>query len=98
VYGLGEKSLSRINNMEPNQSIVDRVIQMAWEDRTTFDAIQSQFGLNESAVIKLMRTSMKASSFKMWRARVTGRKSKHLALRHPDISRFTSGDQKNRDF
>lgn len=81
-----------------DQSIIDRVIQMAWEDRTTFDAIHRQFGLNESAVIKLMRTAMKTSSFKMWRARVCGRKTKHQALRNSDIKRFVSSDQKNRDF
>jgi uncharacterized protein (TIGR03643 family) len=84
--------------MQLDQSIIDRVIQMAWEDRTTFDAIESQFGLNESAVIKLMRTSMKKSSFKMWRERVTGRKTKHLALRSGEVLRFKSSDQKNRDF
>ena len=81
-----------------DQSIIDRVTQMAWEDRTTFDAIHRQFGLNESAVIKLMRSTMKTSSFKMWRARVSGRKTKHQALRNSDIKRFVSSDQKNRDF
>jgi uncharacterized protein (TIGR03643 family) len=81
-----------------DQATIDRVIQMAWEDRTTFDAIQRQFGLNESAVIQLMRKSMKASSFKMWRSRVTGRKTKHQALRSTDVMRFKSRDQKNRDF
>nr|WP_315475763.1 TIGR03643 family protein [uncultured Undibacterium sp.] len=80
------------------QVIVDRVIQMAWEDRTTFDAIQRQFGLDESTVIRLMRSAMKASSFKMWRARVTGRKTKHQALRGAEVMRFKSSDQKNRDF
>ncbi|MFZ6801199.1 TIGR03643 family protein [Undibacterium sp. Di24W] len=81
-----------------DQAIVDRVIQMAWEDRTTFNAIQRQFGLDESAVIRLMRRAMKASSFRMWRARVTGRKTKHQALRGSKVSRFKSSDQKNRDF
>lgn len=71
---------------------------MAWEDRTTFDAIQQQFGFNESAVIRLMRSNMKASSFRMWRARVSGRKTKHLGLRSSKMMRFTSKDQKNRDF
>ncbi|MBC3872209.1 TIGR03643 family protein [Undibacterium flavidum] len=80
------------------QAIIDRVIQMAWEDRTTFDAIQRQFGLNESAVIRLMRSAMKTSSFKTWRARVTGRKTKHQALRDTQVTRFKSSDQKNRDF
>ena len=83
---------------EIDQATIDRVIQMAWEDRTTFDAIQRQFGLDESAVIRLMRQSMKPSSFKMWRARVSGRKTKHQALRDSEVTRFSSSDQKNRDF
>lgn len=64
-----------------------RIIEMAWEDRTPFEAIELLFGLNESAVIKLMRTELKASSFKLWRARVTCRKTKHLKLRNPEIDR-----------
>ena len=60
---------------------------MAWEDRTPFEAIKSQFGLNESAVIALMRHEMKRSSFKMWRERMTARTTKHAALRDPDVSR-----------
>jgi uncharacterized protein (TIGR03643 family) len=59
----------------------DRVIEMAWEDRTTFDAILLQFGLKEQEVINLMRAEMKPSSFKMWRERVQGRKTKHEKLR-----------------
>jgi uncharacterized protein (TIGR03643 family) len=81
-----------------DQATIDRVIQMAWEDRTSFDVIQRQFGLDESAVIRLMRSTMKASSFKMWRTRVTGRKTKHQALRGAEVKRFKSSDQKNRDF
>lgn len=73
---------------------IDRVIQMAWEDRTSFDAIQAQFGLNESEVIKLMRSQLKRSSFEMWRKRVTGRKTKHAAQRPVDVTRFKSSDQK----
>lgn len=64
-----------------------RIIEMAWEDRTPFEAIEQLFGLNETAVIKLMRRQLKASSFRLWRARVTGRKTKHLKLRNPEISR-----------
>ena len=56
---------------------IDRIVEMAWEDRTPFDAIEVQFGINESQVIQLMRKNMKESSFKMWRARVQGRKTKH---------------------
>ena len=67
---------------------IDRIIQMAWEDRTTFDAIEMQFGLNQQALIALMRQEMKASSFRMWRQRTHGRSSKHAALRSEDITRF----------
>lgn len=66
----------------------DRIIEMAWEDRTTFDAILQQFGLKEQEVIDLMRTEMKPSSFKMWRARVQGRKTKHEKLRDFKEGRF----------
>ena len=58
---------------------LDRIIEMAWEDRTTFETIEYQFGIAEQEVIELMRQSMKSSSFKMWRKRVTGRKTKHGA-------------------
>jgi uncharacterized protein (TIGR03643 family) len=60
-----------------------RIVEMAWEDRTPFEAIEAQFGINESAVVALMRSHMKASSFKMWRTRMNGRSTKHAALR-PD--------------
>ena len=66
---------------------LSRIIEMAWEDRTPFEAIQREFGLDESAVIRLMRQNMKPSSFKLWRERVTGRKTKHLQLRSPDVIR-----------
>ncbi|WP_372627319.1 TIGR03643 family protein [Arsukibacterium sp.] len=66
---------------------VSRVIEMAWEDRTPFEAIEQLYGLNEPAVIKLMRRELKAGSFRLWRARVSGRKTKHLKLRHPEINR-----------
>tara|TARA_A200000113_G_scaffold173569_1_gene158650 strand:+ start:42 stop:326 length:285 start_codon:yes stop_codon:yes gene_type:complete len=73
---------------------IDRVIEMAWEDRTPFDAILLQFGLKEEAVIKLMRSEMKSSSFKMWRARVQGRKTKHLKQRDNTVDRFKCSRQK----
>lgn len=69
---------------EENES---RVIEMAWEDRTPFEAIELQFGLNESAVIQFMRSHLKSNSFKLWRKRMSGRSTKHLKLRSPDISR-----------
>ncbi len=73
---------------------IDRIIQMAWEDRTAFDTIQTQFGLTPGDVIKLMRTEMKPSSFRLWRARTAGRKTKHLALRDSQVNRFRCPDQK----
>ena len=56
---------------------IDRIIEMAWEDRTPFDAIKAQFNISEGEVIRLMRQEMKRSSFELWRRRVTGRKTKH---------------------
>ena len=73
---------------------IDRIIEMAWEDRTTFEAIEIQFGLNQQDVIKLMRKEMKPSSFKMWRERTKGRNTKHEALRGDDIDRFKCSRQK----
>lgn len=64
-----------------------RIIEMAWEDRTPFEAIHHQFGLNESQVIRLMRSCLKPGSFRLWRKRVSGRSTKHLKLRSPDVSR-----------
>jgi len=64
-----------------------RVIEMAWEDRTPFDAIESTYGLGEKELIRLMRRSLKAGSFRLWRARVTGRKTKHRKLRPEGVSR-----------
>jgi uncharacterized protein (TIGR03643 family) len=66
---------------------VSRVIEMAWEDRTPFEAIEVQFGLPEAQVIALMRRHLKPSSFKLWRERVSGRQTKHLQLRAPQVSR-----------
>ena len=64
-----------------SESDISRIVEMAWEDRTAFEAIEVQFGLNESAVIDLMRRTMKPSSFRMWRKRMAGRVTKHAALR-----------------
>ena len=71
-----------------------RIIEMAWEDRTTFDSIKDQFGLSESEVIKIMRKHMKRSSFKMWRKRVSGRKTKHRFSSQSSTPRFKSYNQK----
>ena len=66
---------------------ISRVIEMAWEDRTPFEAIAAQFGLNQDGVIKLMRVNLKQSSFKLWRKRSSGQKTKHLMLRSAAVSR-----------
>jgi uncharacterized protein (TIGR03643 family) len=73
---------------------INRIIEMAWEDRTPFEAIESQFGLLEKQVIALMRREMKESSFQMWRERVTKRKTKHLHQRDFLAGRFKSQNQK----
>ena len=73
---------------------IDRIVEMAWEDRTPFSAIETQFGLKEKQVIALMRKEMKASSFRMWRKRVSGRKTKHLAKRDFLAGRFRCKEQK----
>ena len=64
-----------------------RIIEMAWEDRTPFEAIQHVYGLSEAEVIRLMRRSLKTKAFKNWRQRVSGRSTKHLSLRDPSVSR-----------
>lgn len=64
-----------------------RIIEMAWEDRTPFEAIEDQYGLNEPDVIRFMRKHLKRGSFKVWRARVSGRSTKHLKLRNPEVQR-----------
>ncbi|OSZ82219.1 TIGR03643 family protein [Chitinophagaceae bacterium IBVUCB1] len=73
---------------------IDRIIEMAWEDRTPFEAIAFQFGLSESDVILLMRTHSKASSFRMWRKRMKGRQTKHQMLRTTSVTRFKCHRQK----
>ena len=75
--------------MELNIEQIDRIIEMAWEDRTPFEAIEFQFGLPEKEVIKLMRNELKRSSFNRWRKRVnSGVSQKHLHKRNPEINRF----------
>ncbi len=74
---------------------VDRIIEMAWEDRTPFEAITFQFGLSEMEVVALMRQTLKRSSFNLWRARVhSGISQKHSKKRNQDISRFKCSRQK----
>ncbi len=71
-----------------------RIVEMAWEDRTPFDAIKASYGYSESQVIALMRRAMKRSSFHMWRERVTGRATKHSALRSDDVTRHRADQRR----
>ncbi|MEH6609827.1 MAG: TIGR03643 family protein [Halioglobus sp.] len=73
-----------------------RIIEMAWEDRTPFEAIQGAYGLSEPQVIKLMRQEMKPRSFQMWRKRVAGRRTKHLSQRGFTVGKFRCPTQKMR--
>ena len=79
---------------ELDERQIDRIIAMAWEDRTTFEAIEFQFGLKEEEVIRFMREQMHPRNWRKWRARVQGRKTKHEKLRSDDISRFKSKAQR----
>ena len=77
--------------MKKNFSVeqIDRIIEMAWEDRTPFEAITFQFGISEAETIAIMRTELKRSSFNLWRKRVnSGISQKHLKKRNPEIERF----------
>lgn len=74
---------------------IDRIIEMAWEDRTPFDAIKLQFGISEQETIEIMRREMKPSSFRLWRERVQGRATKHAKLRTNDVDRFKCTRQRN---
>ena len=81
--------------MDLSERDLDRIVEMAWEDRTPFEAIQYQFGLNESEVIRLMRTHLKRSSFNLWRKRVNaGVSQKHFKTRSGEISRFKCTQQR----
>ena len=79
---------------ELSSEAIDRIIEMAWEDRTPFDAIKAQFELKEQEVINLMRREMKPASFKMWRKRVQGRKTKHLKKVATSVDRFKCSRQR----
>jgi uncharacterized protein (TIGR03643 family) len=76
-------------------AIMDRIIEMAWEDRTPFDAIENQFGLKEAEVKALMKQELKFSSYKRWRERVEACSTKHAKKRNPEISRFKCDRQRS---
>jgi uncharacterized protein (TIGR03643 family) len=75
-------------------SDISRIIEMAWEDRTSFDAIQDAYGLNEKEVKELMKSQLQPSSYKLWRRRVTGRKTKHTIKRDFVIGRHKSPNKR----
>ncbi len=76
------------------QQQLDRIIEMAWEDRTSFEAIKIQFDINQDEVIKIMRSILKSKSFKIWRQRTKGRKTKHRKINDISPIRFRSKNQK----
>ncbi len=84
-----------MNISKPDQKETDRIIEMAWEDRTPFEAIFFQFKLQEKEVIDLMRRELKASSFRMWRQRTNGRNTKHALKRETEITRFKCSRQRS---
>jgi uncharacterized protein (TIGR03643 family) len=83
-----------LNSEQLSETDIDRIIEMAWEDRTPFEAIQFQFNLNEQAVRNLMRKELKSSSYKRWRARVENCKTKHQKTRSDEIIRFKCSRQR----
>ncbi len=83
-----------MNSEELTRTEIDRVIQMAWEDRTSFDSIKLQFGLSPGGVIKLMRSQLRPASFRLWRRRTQGRKTKHVQKRGFEIGRFRCPTQR----
>lgn len=83
------------DTLEFTERELDRIIEMAWEDRTPFEAIEFQFKIPEKDVIRLMRSNLKESSFKRWRKRVnSGVSQKHLKKRNPEINRFKCSRQR----
>ena len=79
--------------MKLSEVDISRIIEMAWEDRTPFDAIESQFNISHDQVVKIMRDNLNRSSFNLWRKRVSGRKTKHSELRSFKVGRHHSYDQ-----
>jgi uncharacterized protein (TIGR03643 family) len=79
--------MNSIKTKDFSAADLSRIIEMAWEDRTPFEAIARQYQLNSSALVRLLRQHLSRSSFQLWRARVSGRSTKHLKLRSPAVSR-----------
>ena len=89
------KMARHLGNANLSEADISRVVEMAWEDRTAFESIEAQFGLNESDVVDLMRRTMKASSYRMWRKRMAGRTTKHAALRGATHLRHRASHTRN---
>ena len=79
--------------MKLSEADISRIIEMAWEDRTPFDAIEAQFDITHDEVVKIMRENLAKNSFNLWRKRVRGRKTKHSGLRDFKVGRHYSYDQ-----
>lgn len=95
ILSLSKDQIKHKMNKNLNVQQIDRIIEMAWEDRTPFEAITFQFGISESEVIELMRSELKETSFKRWRKRVnSGISQKHLKKRNEEITRFKCSRQR----
>ena len=92
--GIGHGVLFAVDVNSLSEDEVDRLIGMAWEDRTPFEAIEVQFGLKENQVRALMRRHLNPGSFRRWRARVKGRSTKHARMRGFSMGRFRSASQR----
>lgn len=91
---MAQQQVTDTNKQAFTDADMDRIIQMAWEDRTPFEAIEFQFGLKEKDVIAFMRKNSLPSSFRMWRKRMKSRTTKHTALRDESIKRFKCSRQR----
>lgn len=80
-------------DLQPSKEDIERIVEMAWEDRTPFDAITQQFGLTEQEIKLVMKERLKPSSYRLWRKRVQGRLTKHLAKRSFKVGRHRSSNQ-----
>ena len=76
------------------ESDISRIIEMAWEDRTPFDAIENAYGLSEKQVKSLMKSQLKLSSYRLWRERVNGRRTKHTTRRNFNFGRHKSPNKR----
>ena len=94
AYMIADEGVTEVIPKALTTKDIDRIIEMAWEDRTPFDAIKYQFGLSETEVRKLMKEQLKFRSYKMWRMRVEACKTKHQKMRSAEISRFKCSRQR----